>query len=74
MEAAVSSGTALFSYKILGLFDMIFVSGKDLAHSALSDYAFKLDIPLMNWFVKTLILPYDSVQLFMQISIVVAES
>jgi NADH dehydrogenase len=53
---------------------MIFVSGKDLAHSALSDYAFKLDIPLMNWFVKTLILPYDSVQLFMQISIVVAES
>lgn len=69
----VSSGTAIFSYNIMGLFDTIFVSGKEIAHSTISDYAFRLNVPLMNWFVDTLILPYDGVQLFMQISIVVVE-
>ncbi len=72
-EVAASVGHVLANWNILGLFKVIFVSGKELAHSAISDYAFKLDIPLMNWFVDKLILPNDGVQMFMQIFIVIAE-
>jgi NADH dehydrogenase len=49
------------------------VSGKDLAASTINDLAFKLDVPVMNWFVNTFILPNDSMQMFMQIFIVLAE-
>lgn len=69
----LSSGVALFSYRILGYFDLTLVSGSEVASSTLADYALKFDFPLINWFVSTLILPYDGVQLFMQIFIVVAE-
>jgi NADH dehydrogenase len=72
-QAAAQVGTVIFNFNFLGLFHAFFVSGKDLASSTLSDLAFKLDVPVMNWFVNTLILPYDGVQLTMQISIVVAE-
>ncbi|NLT14308.1 MAG: pyridine nucleotide-disulfide oxidoreductase, partial [Clostridiales bacterium] len=41
--------------------------------SKIADYAFKLDIPLMNWFVNTVILPNPGLALAMQIFIVVAE-
>ncbi len=70
---AGTTGTAILNWNFLGLFQAIFVSGKDLVHSSLNDFAFKLDVPLMNWFVDTFILPYDAVQLFMQIFIVVVE-
>lgn len=69
----VSAGTAIFSYKILGLFDVSFVSGKELAASALADYAFKLDIPLMNWFIDNIVLSSDGMQIFMQTTIVIME-
>lgn len=72
-EAAVVTGQALMNFNFLGLFRMIFVTGTDLATSKIGDFAFKLDVPLMNWFVDTLILPYDGVQIAMQIFIVVAE-
>ena len=72
-QAAAQIGTVIFNFNFLGLFHAFFVSGKDLASSTLSDLAFKLDVPIMNWFVNTLILPYDGVQLAMQIFIVVAE-
>lgn len=72
-DAVASAGTVLFNINFLGLFKTIFVSGKELADSSLADLAFKLDIPLMNWFVEKLILPYDGIQLAMQIFIVVAE-
>lgn len=71
--ANVASGVVIFNINILGLFRMIFVSGKELAASTLNDFAFRLDVPLMNWFVDKFILPYDGVQLAMQIFIVVAE-
>ncbi len=71
--AAVSSGTLIFNWNIIGLFRMIFVSGTELASSTISDFAFKLDVPVMNWFVDRFILPNDGVQLAMQIFIVVAE-
>jgi NADH:ubiquinone reductase (H+-translocating) len=73
VEGAVAIGTKIFDFNFLGLFHAIFVSGKTLSESVISDYAFKLDVPLMNWFVDTLILPNDSVQIFMQGFIVIAE-
>lgn len=72
-DAAASVGHVIFNWNILGLFRMVFVSGADLAASTLSDFAFKLDVPLMNWFVDKLILPNNGVQMFMQILIVIAE-
>ncbi len=72
-DAVASSGTAIFSYNIFGLFDAMFVSGKAIAESKLADYAFKIDMPLMNWFVDNVILSGDQIQVFMQISIVVIE-
>ncbi len=72
-SVAAAVGHVLLNFDFLGLFKVIFVTGADLAESTLSDFAFKLDVPLMNWFVNKLILPYDGVQLAMQIFIVVAE-
>ncbi|AEY67119.1 NAD(P)/FAD-dependent oxidoreductase [Clostridium sp. BNL1100] len=66
-------GTTIINFDFLHLFRVIFVSGKQLAESALSDFAFRLDIPLMNTFVYKVILANDSIQMFMQISIVIAE-
>lgn len=73
VEAVKSVGTAILNFDFLGLFRAIFVSGKDPVHSTISDYAFKLDVPLVNWFIDNLILTNDSVQMFMQIFIVAAE-
>ncbi len=72
-EAVKSIGTVIMNFDFLGLFRVIFVSGKELSHSALSDYAFKLDVPLMNWFLKNFVMPSDSMQIFMQGFIVIAE-
>lgn len=71
--AAAAVGQVLMNFSFLGWFQVIFVSGKELAKSTLNDLAFKLDVPLMNWFVNTFILPNQTVQLIMQIFIVVAE-
>lgn len=72
-EVAAKIGTTIFHFDFIGLFQAIFVSGKDLAHSTISDYAFKLDVPMMNWFTNHFILPNDTVQIAMQIFIVIAE-
>ena len=65
-------GTKIFDLNF-GLFRAIFVSGEKLVDSTLADYAFKLDVPVMNWFIDKFILPYEGVQLFMQGFIVIAE-
>lgn len=70
---AAAVGQILMNFSFLGWFQVILVSGKELAKSTLNDLAFKLDVPLMNWFVKTLILPNQTVQMIMQIFIVTAE-
>ncbi len=72
-EVVKSVGEVLVNLDIFGLVKVIFVSGKELAESKIGDYAFKLDIPAMNWFVDKLILPNDNVQIAMQIFIVIAE-
>ncbi len=66
-------GQILMNFSFLGWFQVILVSGKELAKSTLNDMAFKLDVPLMNWFVNTFILPNQTVQLIMQIAIVTME-
>jgi NADH dehydrogenase, FAD-containing subunit len=72
-QAVNKVGTAIFNINFLNLFHVIFVSGKKLTESAINDFAFRLDIPLMNSFVNKFILPHNNVQMFMQISIVIAE-
>ncbi len=72
-EAAVSVGKVLFNIDFLGIFKAIFVSGKPLDHSTIGDYAFKLDIGVMNWFVNNVILPNPGIAQAMQIFIVIAE-
>jgi NADH dehydrogenase len=72
-EAAAQLGHVIFNFDFLGLFQAIFVCGKEFAEATISDYAFKLDIPLMNWFVDTFVLASDPVQVAMQTFIVVAE-
>ena len=72
-EAVGSIGTTILNFDFLGLFRAIFISGKELAHSTLGDYAFKLDIPLMNSFINKFVIPNDTMQMVMQITIVIAE-
>lgn len=71
-DAAASVGSVLVDWNF-GLFTTIFVSGKDIAHSTLADYAFRLDVPFVNWMVEHMILSSDGMQLFMQIVIVLLE-
>ncbi len=73
VTGAVSTGTVIFHWNIFGLVKMLFVSGTDLASSTISDFAFKLDVPVMNWFLDKFVIPHDGVQIAMQIFIVIAE-
>jgi len=71
--AVQSAGEVIFNINWLGLFRTIFVCGTDPAAATLGDYAFKLDIPLLNDLINKLVLPNNGMQLFMQGFIVVAE-
>ncbi len=72
-EAAQAAGTAIINWDILGLFKVIFVSGKELSNSVLNDFAFKLDVPLINWFIDKVVLSGDTIQIVMQSVIVITE-
>ncbi|NLK00727.1 MAG: NAD(P)/FAD-dependent oxidoreductase [Clostridia bacterium] len=72
-NGASSAGTVLINWDIFGLLKMIVVSGKSLAESTVADLAFKVDIPLMNWFIDKFVMPYDWLQIAMQTFIVSAE-
>ncbi|NLW55223.1 MAG: hypothetical protein GX050_01150 [Firmicutes bacterium] len=61
------------NWDLFGLFKMILVSGKSLLESTLADYAFKLDVPVLNWLLNTWIMPHDWVQVATQFFIVAAE-
>jgi NADH dehydrogenase len=71
-DAVGSAGSAIINWDF-GLFKTIFVSGKEIAHSTLADYAFKFDIPVMNWFLDTVVLASNGMQVAMQAFIVIAE-
>jgi len=73
-EGAVEAvGTVFMNWNILGLFRMILVSGKTFAESTLNDFAFKLDVPLINWFIDNVILSSDTMQVIAQVTIVLIE-
>lgn len=72
-EAVSAIGKAIINFDFIGLFRILFVSGKDPVDAALSDYAFKLDVPLINRMINDLILPSETFTMFMQIVIVLAE-
>jgi NADH dehydrogenase len=72
IDAVQKTGTVLFNID-WGWVNFIFVSGKDLASSAISDYAFKLNMPWMNSFIETGILSSSQAQIGMQTFIVLAE-
>ncbi|NLP29543.1 MAG: NAD(P)/FAD-dependent oxidoreductase [Clostridiales bacterium] len=66
-------GTTIINWDFFGLFKAILVSGNDLANSTIGDFAFKLDIPLLNWFMDSFFLSSDSMQIFMQTLMFLAE-
>ena len=71
-DAAVSTGTVLFDFN-LKLFELFLVSGTDLASSTISDIAFKIQVPFVDWFVNNAVLASDGMTMFMQIVIVVLQ-
>ena len=74
VETAGSTvGKVIMNFDIFGWIEFIFVSGKEVAASTLADFAFKIDIPLMNKFLDAFVMPSDGMQLFMQSFIVIAE-
>ena len=52
---------------------MIFVSGTELAKSTISDFAFKLQVPFVDWIVENMVLSSDAMTMFMQGFIVVLQ-
>ena len=72
-EAAETVGTTIFNWNFFGLVRAMFVSGNELAASSIGDFAFKLDIPLMNSFLNTFVLASSGTQVAMQGFIVIAE-
>ena len=71
-DAAVSAGTVIFDWN-LKLFELILVSGTELAKSTITDIAFKIQVPFVDWFVENVVLASDGMQMFMQIVIVILQ-
>lgn len=65
-----ATGRAIFDWRLFGLFDVIFVSANGIN---MNDLALRFDVPVINWFINSLLLPSEGFQMFMQISIVLAE-
>ncbi len=72
-EAAASVGTAIINWDFWNLIKFYLVSGKEIAESALGDFAVKIEIPLMNSFLDNFVMNSDAMMLFMQRFIVVME-
>ncbi|RKM61200.1 pyridine nucleotide-disulfide oxidoreductase [Butyrivibrio sp. CB08] len=72
VAAAAPAGTVIFDWN-LGLFEMIFVSGTDLAKSTISDFAFKIQVPFVDWIVENIVLSSDAMTMFMQGLIVILQ-
>lgn len=72
-DAVYSAGQAIINWDIFGLLKVFFVSGKPLVDAGLSDFAFKIDIPILNSMLDKFIISSDGMQVFMQSFIVVAE-
>lgn len=73
VEGSEAAGEIIFNLNFLNLVQAWFVTGQTLMTSGLGDFAFKLNVPMMNWFVENVILSGDGIQIFMQITVVVFE-
>ena len=73
VEAVITTGVELINFNLFGFVRFIFVCGKNLQVATLADYALKIDMPIMNWFVDKFVLSSESMQVFMQTTIVIAE-
>lgn len=71
--AAESTAQIYMNWKVWELFQVIFLSTAPLKEATLDQFAFKIDIPLMNWFVDNVLLANQDLAFFMQRFIVVAE-
>ncbi len=71
--AAESTAQIFVNWKVWELFQVIFLSTTTLKEATLDQFAFKVDVPLMNWFVDNVLLANQDVAFFMQRFIVVAE-
>lgn len=73
-STGVSQGVAMFSYHLFGFMDATLVTAASSpAASTLGDYAFRLNVLPIDWFVNKVVLASDGFQMFMQIAIVVLE-
>lgn len=68
-----AAGEVLLNFNFLGLFRVLFVSGRELSKTTLEHLALKIDMPLMNWFIDKVVLSSEPMQIFMQCFIIVAE-
>lgn len=71
--AAEAAGEVLINWKFFELFQVIFLSTNTLRDATLDQFAFKIDIPLMNWFLDNVLMANEGFAFFMQKFIVVAE-
>ncbi len=72
-DAVEAGGVVLLDFNFLKLFDLIFVSGVQLIESTLDTFALRINVPFINWSIEKFMLPNESVQVFLQSSIVIAE-
>jgi len=72
-DGGVSSGFAFFDFHFFDLLRVVFVSGKGFVDTTISDMALKIDFAPMTWFIKQFVTGHDSMQMVMQIGIVIAE-
>jgi NADH dehydrogenase len=70
---AEASGVSIFDFDFFELIRVMFVSGKEVIDSGLSDFALKIDVAPMTWFIDEFVMGNDGLQIVMQIGIVVAE-
>ncbi len=64
-DAVASAGDLLFYYDIFGWFQIIFVKA--------SEFALKIQVPVVDWIVNHWVLPSDNMQMVFQIVIVISE-
>jgi len=71
-DAVASAGTVIFDWNFK-LFETILVSATDLASATISDIAFKIQVPFVDWFVNNFVLSTNQMQMVMQIVIVLLQ-
>jgi NADH:ubiquinone reductase (H+-translocating) len=71
--AGEASGVSILDWNIFEVIRVMFVSGKEVIDSGISDFALKIDFAPMSWFIDEFVIGNDSLQIVMQIGIVVAE-